>query len=98
RHGKHSMMFSAGVNWQSSEVINYYYGLEAGEGGSLEYQYKPAGGISSMVRFDWNYRLSERWSLRLVGAYRHLSSEITHSPIVTDNKVITAFAGGMYHF
>jgi outer membrane protein len=98
RHGKHSMMFSAGANWQSSEVLNYYYGLEAGEGGSLDYQYQPGSGVSSVVRFDWNYHLNERWSLRLVTAYRLLSSEIKNSPLVTDDKVITAFAGGVYHF
>jgi len=98
RHGKQSMMFSAGANWQSSEVLNYYYGLEAGEGGSLDYHYQPGSGISSILRFDWNYHLNERWSLRFVTAYRVLSSDIKNSPIVTDDKVITAFAGGVYHF
>lgn len=96
--GKHHWVLSGGAIWQSGEVLNYYYGIEEGEGGTQDYRYDPGSGVSGVVRMDWNYRLSERWSLTLTTAYRHLASGIRQSPIVNDDKVITAFVGGVYHF
>lgn len=96
--GKHDLVVSAGAIWQSSEVLNYYYGIEEGEGGTGDYYYQPNSDISSVVRVDWSYQLNRRWSLTFTTAYRSLASQIRRSPIITEDKVITAFAGGVYHF
>lgn len=95
--GRHHLIASAGAVWQSSEVVNYYYGLtpaEADERGP----YATEDAISALVRFDWNYELTQRWDLRLLASYRQLPDEISASPLITDNKVITVFIGGVYHF
>ena len=96
--GKHHWILSAGAIWQSEAVLDYYYGIREGEGGTLGYRYNPGSGVSGVARLDWNYRINERWSLNFTTAYRRLASGIRRSPIVNDDKVITSFIGGAYHF
>jgi MipA family protein len=95
--GKNRLGLALGANWQSQEVINYYYGVSARETDAANI-YTANSGASTLVRFDWNYRLSEHWDLRFLASYRHLPTAISASPIVDDNKVTTAFVGGVYHF
>ncbi len=97
RAGKHQWSASLGANWQSAEVVNYYYGVtlaEADERGI----YQTGSAITPLLRLDWNYELTERWDLRLLASYRELPDEISASPLINDNKVITVFVGGVYHF
>lgn len=95
--GRHDVKLTLGTNWQDAKTLNYYYGLLPQE--TLNrVPYNAEGGFSSLLRFDWSYQLDERWSLRFFTSYRHLSTSISASPLVTTNNVITAFAGGVYHF
>lgn len=97
QRGRHHWIASLGANWQSQEIINYYYGVtfaEANERGT----YEGKSAISPLLRLDWNYALNKRWDLRLLASYRRVPDEISNSPIVDDNKIITVFVGGVYHF
>ena len=94
--GKHSVKLTAGANWQSDRTINYFYGLDEHE--APDNMFEASSGISTLLRFDWNYQLTEHWSLRLLTSFKHLGDQISRSPLTTDNNVITAFAGGVYHF
>lgn len=95
--GKHDVKLTLGTNWQDAKTLNYYYGLPSSE--ALNHTpYNVAAGFTSLLRFDWSYQLDEHWSLRFFTSYRHLSTSISDSPLVTTNNVITAFAGGVYHF
>ncbi len=95
--GKHDVKLTLGTNWQDAKTLNYYYGLPAQEAFNHT-PYNPVNGFTTLLRFDWNYQLDDHWSLRFFTSYRHLSSSISDSPLVTTNNVITAFAGGVYHF
>jgi len=95
--GKHRVLMSLGFSWQSREIIQYYYGISEEEADSNN-RYTATDGISQIVRVDWNYKLTESWDLRAFASVRHLPDAISASPLVNDNKVITAFVGGVYHF
>lgn len=95
--GRHRISTSVGAVWQSSEVVNYYYGVAAQEADARG-TYTADTALTPVVRVDWNYQLTERWDLRLLANYRRLPDEISASPLVNDNKVITIFIGGVYHF
>jgi outer membrane protein len=95
--GKHRISTSIGAIWQSSEVINYYYGVTAPEA-DLRGTYHADAALTPVARLDWNYQLTERWDLRFLANYRQLPDEISASPLINDNKVITVFIGGVYHF
>ncbi|WP_039916090.1 MipA/OmpV family protein [Cellvibrio mixtus] len=95
--GKHHVIGSLGAVWQSEEVVNYYYGVTPPEADSRG-TYVADAAISGIARIDWNYELTERWDLRFLASYRQLPDEISASPLINDNKVITVFFGGVYHF
>lgn len=95
--GQHQISASIGAIWQSSEVINYYYGVtkpEADRRGT----HRADAALTPVARVEWNYQLTERWDLRFLANYRQLPDEISASPLINDNKVITVFIGGVYHF
>jgi len=95
--GKHDVKLTVGANWQDAATVNYFYGLPERESvGNFAYDAK--GGLSGLLRFDWSYQLDEHWGLRFFTSYRHLSHSISDSPLVSQNNVVTAFAGGVYHF
>ncbi|WP_062058022.1 MipA/OmpV family protein [Cellvibrio sp. OA-2007] len=95
--GRHNVSTSIGVIWQSSEVVNYYYGVTEPEA-DLRGTYSADAALTPVARLDWNYQLTERWDLRFLANYRQLPDEISASPLINDNKVITVFIGGVYHF
>lgn len=95
--GRHHFITSVGAVWQSSEVTNYYYGVTQAEADARS-AYATDAAISAIARVDWNYQLTKRWDLRLLASYRQLPDEISASPLINDNKVITVFLGGVYHF
>lgn len=95
--GKHDVKLTLGANWQNAATVNYFYGLPEQES-TGNFSYQADAGLTTLLRFDWNYQLDEHWSLRVFTSYKHLSHSISDSPLVTTNNVITAFAGGVYHF
>lgn len=95
--GKHQFIGSLGAVWQGSEVLNYYYGVTQPEADARGI-YTADAAVSGILRVDWNYQLTSSWDLRMFASYRHLPDEITASPLVNENKVITVFIGGVYHF
>lgn len=95
--GRHRISTSIGAIWQSGEVVNYYYGVTEPEA-DLRGTYRTEDALTPVARLDWNYQLTERWDLRFLANYRQLPDEISASPLINDNKVITVFIGGVYHF
>ncbi len=90
--------FTLGAAWQSDEMLNYYYGLKQDE----VYAGSPAhfvdSGVSSLAKFSWQRKLSERWSLISTLQYRKLGSSVVDSPLLEESGVTTIFIGGTYHF
>lgn len=98
RWDRHGLVLSAGANWQSEAITDYYYGIRTDEVALRDDSYHPGAGTSSFVRVDWHYALNKRWTLRFTTSYRQLADEISDSPLVNDDKVLTTFFGGVYHF
>lgn len=97
RQNRSTFKTSLGFVWQDQNTLDYYYGLTPQET-ATESVYHPDASISILLRFDWNYRLTENWDLRLFTSYRHLGDEIKQSPLIEDDKIVTLFVGGVYHF
>ena len=94
--GRSQVKLTLGANWQSARTLDYFYGLTTTEAPGQEYS--PDSGVSTLMRFDWNYQLDEHWTLNFFSSYRHLNSAIVASPLTTSDNVTTAFVGGVYHF
>ncbi|WP_193163767.1 MipA/OmpV family protein [Microbulbifer hainanensis] len=87
-----------GVNWLSSEMADYDYGVPdyAAIPGRPAYEvgssYTIEAGVGGLLE------LSENWRVVLNLAVENLDSEITDSPIVGDDNVIKGFAALTYSF
>lgn len=93
---RNEVKLTLGANWQSARSLDYFYGLRPNE--SFTQEYSPSSGVTALMRFDWSYQLDAHWSLRFFTSYRRLSAAIARSPLTTSDNVVTAFAGGVYHF
>ena len=87
-----------GLEWKSSDLVDYYYGVRPDERIEGRAQYSAGSGINRVIRFSASRVLSERW--RLVGVFEReqLSSAIRRSPIIERGSVNTAFVGLYYQF
>jgi MipA family protein len=97
RYGKWRWDLSAGPIWQSAKKRDYFYGLTEAESATGE-AFHPGAGTHWFVKSEWDYRLSEHWSLRALASYKWLDETIEQSPIVDAEAVTTLFVAGVYHF
>jgi outer membrane protein len=95
---RQSIKFASGLNWQSAEVVDHYYGVRDSDTNIAALYYQAGADISKFARFDWRYRLNRKWQLQATVYNKWLGEEVSNSPIVTDETVTTWFIGGVYHF
>jgi len=87
----------AGVQYQSSNLTDYYYGVRKREAvGRLPYEAGEA--FNPFVRVAVRRELSERWSLLFGAQVDWLDSEIKDSPIVEESRDLSLLAGLLYSF
>lgn len=95
---RNKFSFSTGVTWQDDKTMNYYWGVGNAEVANPDLAYFPNSGYSPFVRIDWRRKLFKNWSLQTTLHHKWLSNEISQSPLVEENTVLTLFIGGVYHF
>jgi outer membrane protein len=84
----HSLVLSGGFTWKSSQLVDYYYGVDR--------HYQPNDALNPFLKLGYSRSLGERWSLSAFVHIEYLDAAIADSPIVTDDTVTTAFAGVVY--
>src|SRR5690606_22928632 len=85
---KSSLVLSGGFTWKSSQLVDYYYGVDR--------FYEPGAALSPFIKLGYSRPIGERWSVTAFVHYEYLGDEIADSPIVTDDSVVSAFAGVVY--
>lgn len=98
RFGNWRLSPSIGLNWKSSDLLDYYYGVRESEATSSRPAYHAASGFNSFARLSLAYRFNDNWSIVGVAEYENLSRSIRHSPIVDRDNIETLFIGLMYRF
>lgn len=91
---------SAGVNWQSSNYVDYVYGIsgkqiDVSKGRTA---YAPGSATNYSVGLSAFYQLNRDWTLMASVDYTKLDDKIAKSPLVGEDKVTTAFVGAIYSF
>ncbi|WP_462158128.1 MipA/OmpV family protein [Pseudoalteromonas sp. GB56] len=79
-----------GVDYKSSKLLNYYYGVSDDQGRNI---YRPSGGFNWRGQLQLAYPWGEnKW---LVGAlrYEQLSDEIVSSPLIVKDHTVSYFIG-----
>lgn len=95
----HQFALTAGANWQSQKVIDYYYGVTDADIDDSRVFYSPSkAAVTPLLRLDWQKSISAKWSLRGFVQYMPLSEPVKASPLVGDSNITAVFLGGVYHF
>jgi MipA family protein len=84
----HSLVLSGGFTWKSSQLVDYYYGVDG--------FYAADDSLSPFIKLGYSRALGERWSLNAFVHYEYLDDAIADSPIVVDGSVTSAFIGVVF--
>jgi len=95
---KWSFLPIAGILWNSSDLTNYYYGVEPQFARPWRPAYSVGEAWNPFVSLLTNYQFNEKWSAMAVVRYQFFDSEISDSPIVEDDYKLTLLAGLTYRF
>ncbi len=90
--------FTLGGNWQSSEQVDYYYGINEQDSLSKTVHYQGKASFSPYIKLFGYYHLTKNWAVRVNLTREFLSNRLTDSPIVADDVVDTFFVGVAYAF
>ena len=87
-----------GVNWLSTDLGNYDYGVPESAAQPGRPAYSVGDSVSLEVGFGGLVEISEDWRVAFNFAVEYLDDEITDSPIVDDDRVVKGFAALTYTF
>lgn len=96
--GKWQISPNISLQWKSSNLIDYYYGIDTRDSADERLHYQGRSGWQPVVTVIATKPISENWSWLLIARYRHLHKGMSDSPIVRRNNIPTAFAGVSYRF
>ncbi len=84
---------SAGLRVQSSQMVSYYYGVKTGEARADRQAYDPGMALNYFADTVFSIGISKNWVVITRAGVDFLSSEITESPIVARNYLLSGMIG-----
>ena len=82
-----------GFKWQSSNLVDYYYGVRDSEATANRPAYEPDAAIDPFINVGFYMGLSQEWFLVSRFGYEFLGNEIQDSPIVDKSGLFTGVIG-----
>lgn len=89
---------TVGVNWQSDKVTDYYYGVRDSEMTATRVAFKGEDAVIPYIDFDATREFGENWKIGLMLNYKYYPDEVTDSPLVENEHIISAGARASYFF
>lgn len=90
--------YKLGIEWLSSDLVNYYYGVSAADKVHSDYYYQAKSAVLPYVSISPSYPISSSWQILGSFSYQKLDESIKSSPIVIKDNRMTLFAGVNYVF
>jgi len=85
--------------WQSSDLVDYYYGVTEAEAQRTGYTaYRAGSGWKPSLSLGLDYVVSPKFSILAAGRLRKLPDSVVASPLVGRDYVAGVFAAVMYRF
>jgi len=75
---------SAGVQYRSEDILDYYYGISESIATENTSAYKAGSGINTTFQFGFDYPLTKNWVFESSVRHTKLSKSITNSPIISN--------------
>jgi len=92
------LKLSAGVDWHSAKLIDYYYGISERDDVDGSMFYKGKSSSNWFASTTLSYVMTERWRAVLTWQTSKLDAGISASPLVKDASINTSFIGVAYDF
>jgi outer membrane protein len=89
---------SAGLQWQSDEMVDYYYGVARNEARPGRPAYGGEAALSWFVEIEASRRVGERWTFVAGLISNRLAGEIAGSPVVDGNRSESGYMGFLFGF
>lgn len=89
---------AGGLEWRNDDLNDYYYGVEQKYATATREQYDADGGLNYNVGVKFSYHLDEHWTIFNGYQANFLSGEISDSPLVDKDVVVTGALGLIYSF
>lgn len=89
---------SLGMEWKSSHLVDYYYGVRPEEALPGRPAWWGGAGTNTFARVSAGHRITDHWKLVSVLEREFLSSAIQRSPIVDRDSIDTFYLGLLYEF
>ncbi|UHQ54232.1 MULTISPECIES: MipA/OmpV family protein [Microbulbifer] len=96
--GKLRLSPELGVNWLSSDLADYDFGVPVSAATPARPAYNVGDTVTVEVGLGGLYEITENWRVILSVGVEDLGSDITDSPIVDDDRVIKGFGAVTYAF
>ena len=87
-----------GIEWQSAEVVRYYYGVRTDDVRPDRPLHEPGGGVNFEIGVSVTYPVAKRHTLQFRAGVVFLSPEILRSPIVVRDRLAKLGVGYVYRF
>ena len=93
RAGGFTFIPGVSARWQSADIVDYYYGVRAGEALPCRAAYRGDAAVTPDVSMLVQRKLGARWTLFARASHAWLPSEISNSPIVARDNSTSIFLG-----
>ncbi len=87
-----------GFTWKDKKLTDYYYGVDLDEIVDDRGAYQPNASFNPFLRISLNSKTSNNDNWRFSLEYQKLDSQITNSPISSDDYVVTFYVGKRFSF
>lgn len=84
---------SLGARLQSASMVDYYYGVTAREAAADRPEYEPGAAVNYFTDVMFNFGIHPRWIVITKVGVEFLDREITRSPIVGRDYLVTGIVG-----
>ena len=88
----------ATVGWKSEQLVDYYYGVRPGEARAGRAEYEPDAAMEYTAGLTIGVPLGDVWALVGDVQCNFLTDEITDSPIVDEDTLMSYTLGAVYRF
>jgi len=89
----HTLRATIGFTWKDAKLTDYYYGIDPQEIVDDRGAYEAGSSFNPFIRITFDQRSKGDSDWRFSFEYQKLDRQITNSPIVNDNYVVTFFIG-----
>ncbi|CAM4127981.1 MipA/OmpV family protein [Pseudoalteromonas byunsanensis] len=92
------LQLKVGAQWQSQQLVDYYYGLRTTDSSDPRLYYQGRSSISPFLSMAYNHRINKHWQFKFNIKHTWLADGISDSPLLRDSGSSSIFIGGLYEF